>query len=71
MEAVISETERLMEDGNFGSCHENNEAFHEVVLDLCDNVGLLRILQISRERLYNFPGNEIRALSLDERDLAM
>ncbi|MDR3254652.1 MAG: GntR family transcriptional regulator [Synergistaceae bacterium] len=70
MTGIIEETERLMNDGDYSSCHENNSAFHEIILGLCDNAELLKILRITRERLYNFPGSEIQSLSPDRDDLA-
>jgi DNA-binding GntR family transcriptional regulator len=56
LEELTRKTESLMERGDFGLCHENNVAFHETILELCDNGELLKMLRRSRQRLYHFPG---------------
>jgi DNA-binding GntR family transcriptional regulator len=56
LEELTCKTESLMSEGNFSQCNENNVAFHETVLELCDNEELLKVLRRSRQRLYHFPG---------------
>jgi DNA-binding GntR family transcriptional regulator len=56
LDELTYKTEALMDKGEFGMCHENNVAFHESILELCDNEDLLKMLRRSRQRLYHFPG---------------
>jgi DNA-binding GntR family transcriptional regulator len=56
LEELTCKTESLMSGGDFSQCSENNVAFHETVLELCDNEELLKVLRRSRQRLYHFPG---------------
>jgi DNA-binding GntR family transcriptional regulator len=56
LEKITGKTESLMNKGDFSRCSENNVAFHEVVVELCGNEELLKMLRRSRQRLYHFPG---------------
>ena len=71
MEEIIERTEALIAEGDYSRCHENNLAFHEVALNLCDNAELLRILRSNRERLYHFPIWATRELSSESADLSL
>jgi DNA-binding GntR family transcriptional regulator len=66
---ITRRTEAFMEKGNFGVCHENNVAFHETILELCDNEELLKMLRRSRERLYHFSDVMMQNLSAATLDL--
>ena len=55
LERITGLTQDAMKSGDYSICNENNLAFHEVLLGLCDNEQLLKTLRCSRERLFNFP----------------
>lgn len=44
-----------VERGDFENLYELNRAFHNVFLDLSDNVALLRTVDVAKQRLYDFP----------------
>ena len=70
LDELTCKTEALMNKGDFGMCYENNVAFHEAILTLCDNEELLKMLRRSRQRLYHFPGVLTPDLSTAAADLA-
>ncbi|MDR1378826.1 MAG: GntR family transcriptional regulator [Synergistaceae bacterium] len=70
LEELTRETENLMSADDFGLCNENNVAFHETILELCDNEELLKMLRRSRQRLYHFPGVKTPDLSTAVAKLA-
>jgi DNA-binding GntR family transcriptional regulator len=66
LEELTCKTEALMDKDDFSLCNENNWAFHEMVLELCGNEDLLKMLRRSRQRLYYFPGVRTPELSTAE-----
>jgi DNA-binding GntR family transcriptional regulator len=70
LDELTYKTEDLMDIGDFGACYENNVAFHDAILSLCDNKELLKMLRRSRQRLYHFPGVLTPDLSTATADLA-
>ncbi len=41
--------------GDFDTYYESNLAFHNVFLDMSDNAALVRTVEVSKQRLYDFP----------------
>ena len=44
-----------IDDGDFNTYYSLNLAFHNVFLDLSDNEALVRAVEVSKQRLYDFP----------------
>jgi DNA-binding GntR family transcriptional regulator len=44
-----------LNNNDFNGYYENNINFHNIYINLTDNKNMLKILKISKERLYDFP----------------
>ncbi len=58
MHDLNSEMEKAMEQDNFNQYYQKNIKFHNIFLDLCGNLNLVRIVNTLKKRLYDFPRQE-------------
>jgi DNA-binding GntR family transcriptional regulator len=60
MEELIREVQCRMAKGDFSICQDRNVEFHEIVLSLCGNDPLVKLIRLFRDRLYDFPRKDLR-----------
>ncbi len=55
MRSLTADMVLAIDDGDFYTYYSLNLAFHNVFLDLSDNEALVRAVEVSKQRLYDFP----------------
>jgi len=55
MRSLNADMVLAIDDGDFDTYYSLNLAFHNVFLDLSDNEALVRTVEVSKQRLYDFP----------------
>jgi DNA-binding GntR family transcriptional regulator len=55
MRSLNADMVLAIDDGDFNTYYSLNLAFHNVFLDLSDNEALVRAVEVSKQRLYDFP----------------
>jgi len=58
MEKMNEEMKKAIENDNFDLYYEKNLNFHNTYLNLCGNEDLVRIVNMLKKRLYDFPRQE-------------
>lgn len=59
MEKHNQQMRKALDRNNFSAYYEANLKLHNVYLDMSDNVELLNLIKMNKERLYDFPRNKV------------
>jgi DNA-binding GntR family transcriptional regulator len=58
MEKCNSQIKKALDQKNYSLFYEENLKFHNVYLNMSDNLEILQYIKIHKERLYDFPRNK-------------
>jgi DNA-binding GntR family transcriptional regulator len=58
MKRLIDEMKKSLEDGDFKQFYKKNLEFHDTYIHLSGNNSLVKIINIMKKRLYEFPPQE-------------
>jgi len=58
MHALNDEMKQAIEKDDFNLYYQKNLKFHDVFLNLCENINLVKIVKTLKKRLYDFPRKE-------------